>query len=802
MSFKKGLKRGGLILFILLLVGLVSSFLYVNHLKKRALPDYNKSINLGLISPVEIYRDSFAVPHIYAKNELDLYQSVGYITAQDRLWQMDLLRRVTQGRVSEIVGDKAIKFDLLMRSLQLRKKSDGIIAQSSDTLINILEAYAAGVNQYIEDNKDHLPQEFSILGYTPEKWEIQHSLNLIGYMAWDLTPNYKAELILERIKRKIGGDLVQEFVPETNTNTNIYPAFKLNDSTSLTWHNVLEEYDEIINELGLTVFSGSNNWAVSSQKSSTGNAILANDIHLKLGLPGIWYQIHEVVEGKLNVTGLLLPGQPFVVSGHNENVAWGLTNLRVDNIDFYEERVNKKDTSKYEFNNKLLPITYQKEIIISKGKEHHKTIRRTKRGPIISDWTAVDSENTISMKWVGSHQFSNEVKGLYLFNHAKNWTDFSEGVSNFGAVAQNINYADVEGNIGLRVGAGIPIRKNGTGHFVSPGWTDEFDWTGYVPFDSLPYTFNPSSNIVSSANNKTVDDDYPYYINRWFCTPYRAERIIQGLANKEKVSVQDCKDLQNDYYSIFAKQLTPVILESLKRADLSELEQEGIKLLEHWDYVLDTESSEATIFENFCIYFLESVIKDELGEELFKDFASNGAFPPIMIHKLWRHPNLKLFDDITTEPIESYSNCIENAYKLTIKNLKERYGEEGINNWSWGKEHSLTLKHPLGNNKLLDFIFNYNSQKYPVGGSFHTVSPFMSNYDNYQETDHGASQRQVYEVGDWDNSYSTLPSGNSGLTESEHYLDQLELFINGEYHKDYFSKEKVLSNAKYRTTFN
>ncbi len=800
MSFKKVLKKSFIILIGVLFIGLISSIIYINHIKSRALPDYIESVKLGLSNTVEIYRDSFAVPHVYASNEFDLYKSVGYLTAQDRLWQMDLLRRVTQGRISEIVGDKAIKFDLLMRSLQLNKKSEGIIEQSSDTLITILEAYAEGVNQYIADNKDNLPQEFSILGYTPEKWEIKHSLNLIGYMAWDLTPNYKAELILEKIRRKIGDSLAQEFVPETSTETFIYPHFKLKDTTSLAWHNVLEEYDKIINELGLTVFSGSNNWAVSSKKSNTGKALLANDIHLKLGLPGIWYQIHEVIEGELNVTGLLLPGQPFIVSGHNEKVAWGLTNLRVDNIDFYQEKISKEDTTKYEFNNELLNITFQKEVIKSKGVEHHHTIRRTMRGPIISDWTAVGSENTISMKWVGSHQFSNEVKGLYLFNHAKNWTDFSEGVANFGAVAQNINYADVEGNIGLRVGAGIPIRKKGTGHFVAPGWTDEYDWKGYVPFDSLPYTYNPSSNIVSSANNKTVNDDYPYYINRWFCTPYRAERIVQVLNSKPKVSIEDFKALQNDYYSILAKQLSPVIIEHTKNTSLTELEKEGIQLLENWDYVLNKESPEALVFENFCVSFLEKVIKDELGEELFKDFSSNAAITPIMIHKLWRSPNLKLFDDVSTDVVENYSVCIEKAYKEAIRNIKERYGVD-TNNWMWGKEHTLTLKHPLGKNKLLDLVFNYNSEKYPVGGSFHTVSPFFSNYNNYKEVDHGASHRQVYTVGDWDNSYSVLPSGNSGLTTSKHYLDQLELFINGEYHRDYFSRKKVEENTLYKTTF-
>ena len=801
MTFKKVFKRGLLVLIILLVLGGIAICFYVSNLKNRSLPDYSQTIELGLKATVEIYRDSFAVPHVYAKNELDLYKSVGYLTAQDRLWQMDLLRRVTQGRVAEIVGEKAIRFDLLMRSLQLGKKSEDIIAKSSDSLIHILEAYASGVNQYIEDNKNTLPQEFSILGYEPEQWEVGHSINLIGFIAWDLTPNYKAEIILEKIKRKLGEDLALEFLPEANTQEVVFPEFDITDTTSLAWFDVLEDYSTIIDELGLTVFSASNNWAVSAEKSESGKALLANDMHLKFGLPGIWYQIHEVVENKLNVTGVLLPGQPFIISGHNDSIAWGLTNLRVDTIDFFEEKIEDVDSTKYHLNDDLIPITYQKEIIKYKGKQKEFNVRYTHRGPIISDWTDIGSNKTISMKWVGSHQFSNEVKGLLGLNKANNWNEFSDALTNFGAVSQNVNYADTKGNIGIRTCGSIPIRKKGKGSFIAPGWTNEYDWVAYVPFDSLPYSYNPSSNIVASANNKTVDDTYPYYINRWFCTPYRNERIREFLNQKDKISINDFKDLQNDYHSTFAEKFVPTIVDVVSKSELSELEKKGVELLKKWNYELNKESPEALIFENLCMNFLKVVIQDELGENLYSSFSSNGAITPIMVHRISNNKSLALFDDVRTSKKEVYEGCVLKAYQLAIKSIKTSFGGD-IDSWNWGKQHQLIIKHPLGKVKALDFLFNYNSNEYEVGGSFHTVSPYFYSYNEVGNVVNGASHRQVYTVGDWDNSYSILPTGSSGLSHSPHYLDQLKLFIKGEYHPDYFSKEKVKQVMKYKTLFN
>lgn len=800
MKSKRLLKKIGFLLLIVVIIGIITAYFYSNHLKNRALPDYNKIVDLELIDSVEVYRDSFAVPHVYAKNEIDLYKSVGYLTAQDRLWQMDLLRRVTQGRVSEVVGEKAIKFDLLMRSLQLDKKSADIIEKSSDSLIHILQAYADGVNLYIKNNKDKLPQEFTILGYEPEQWKINHSVNLIGYIAWDLTPNYKAEIILEQIKRRLGDDLVNEFLPEANTNEVVFPEFDFSDTTSLAWYSVLENYSTIIDELGLTVFSASNNWAVSAQKSNTGNAMLANDMHLKFGLPGIWYQIHENVKDKLNVTGVLLPGQPFVISGHNDSIAWGLTNLRVDNIDFYEEKINANDTTKYELNEDLIPITYKKEIIKYKGEEKYFNVRYTHRGPIVSDWTELGNEKAISMKWAGSHLYSSEVKGIWQLNKAKNWEDFSEALKEFGAVSQNVNYADTKGNIGLRTCGGIPIRKKGKGSFITPGWVDDYDWNGFVPFDSLPVSYNPQSNFVASANNKTVDDSYPYYINRWFCTPYRMERISDFLGEKDKVSIDDFKDLQNDYTSTFAKQFIPKIVTVLTEQKLNNIETKGFKLLQNWDYKLESSSSEALIFENFCMEFLKATISDELGEELYTKFSSNGAITPIMVHKLSNSTSLALYDDVNTTTKESFEDCVIKAYKNALESIKSLHGEN-VDTWKWGNQHQLTIQHPLGKVKALDFIFNYNSKSYAVGGSFHTVSPYFYSYNEKGNVKNGASHRQIYTAGDWDNSYSIIPTGNSGLSNSPHYLDQLDLFIQGEYHPDYFSKEKVIENQSYKTVF-
>ncbi len=797
------LKKIALIFLILIVVSLLGGLIFRYHLMHRALPDYDESLSLShLTDEVTVHRDAYGMPHVYAQNEADLYRAVGYLSAQDRFWQMDLLRRVTLGRVSEIVGEKAIPLDLLMRSLELTKKSNQLINNTDPKIVAALTAYADGVNQYLEDYKDKLPQEFTILGYTPEKWEIMHSVNLIGYMAWDLTPNYNAEFILEKMKKKVGQQNLKHFVPnESDTTAYIFPDFELNNATT-TALGILDDYDDLMQELGISIFSASNNWAVSGKKTASGQPILCNDMHLKLALPGIWYPMHQVVEGGVNVTGVVLPGQPLVVSGHNENIAWGMTNVTVDNIDFYQEKINPQDTSQYLYNGEYRSIRQVEETIKLKGGEEKKrTIRYTHHGPIITDFRELDGSQPLAMKWVGSDIESDEFRTIYLLNNANNWSDFKEAIRSFGAVSQNINYADVEGNIGLYCAAGIPIRKSQTPYTVSPGWTDSTEWQGYVPFEALPFEYNPESGYVASANNKTVAN-YPYYIGNWFAPEYRISRIRELLEVENKITPNYMEGIITDFHSNLAEEIVPTIITVLQshKTELSTTEKESIQLLSSWNYDMSTESAAALIYNQTIVSFLEVVLKDELGDSLFTEMAGNNMLATSIFDIAWFHTDWPFHDNISTEKHENLEDNILLAFKSSIVQLTKDIGTDP-NAWQWGKNHQLTLEHPLGKVAIVDLLFNYNKGPYEMGGSKNTVAPFHYQFDNPKKVTHGPSQRHIYTVGNWDQSQTVIPGGISGQTASPHYADQLELYLKGTSHGDFFSKKVVEKNTTYTMTF-
>jgi penicillin G amidase len=352
---------------LIILVTLIVGYILLNQIRSNALPDYSADATLnGLTQEVTVLRDSFAIPHIYAQNEADLYRATGFTMAQDRLWQMDLLRRVTQGRLSEIMGSDQLNTDLLMRALRIQEKSEKVLAQTSPEILEALEAFAEGVNYYMANFP--LPPEFRILGYKPEYWQPVHSVNLIGYMSWDLTSGWGTKIMLHRMAREVSPELLRELIPTSETHsTPVLPEFQ----SELIIGETLLSANRKLERMGAQVFFGSNNWAVSGGKSKTGKPLLANDMHLSLFAPGIWYQMHQVAEGTLNVSGLVLPGQPFVICGHNDSIAWGMTNVAVDDLDFYAETINE-DSTKYLLDGQWVDLLIKEEVVkIKQGEAIH-----------------------------------------------------------------------------------------------------------------------------------------------------------------------------------------------------------------------------------------------------------------------------------------------------------------------------------------------------------------------------------------------------------------------------------------------
>jgi penicillin G amidase len=790
--FKKILTISGIVLVILLFAG----YLFVRNITRDSLPDYNQDLTLsGLHGEVTVLRDAHAVPAIFAENEEDLYRAVGYVMAQDRLWQMDLLRRATTGRLAEIFGEDLTETDHLLRALRIPEKSAIILNQSEKDLIDALVAFSDGVNQFIDRNSGNLPPEFRILGYKPELWEPEHSVNLTGYMAWDLNMGWSTEVILHKLKQELNNDKLRELVPNMELHSRyVHPRF------TQDLRSILREPSARLHDLGLQIFSGSNNWAVSGDKSTTGKPIFANDMHLGFMAPGIWYRMHQVVDGRLNVTGVLLPGQPFIIAGHNERIAWGMTNVMMDDIDFYRETVNPDNHHQYMFMGEWRNMEVRTESIVTgKNSSVERDILFTHRGPVISGYKDLDDE-VISMRWIGN-EFSNEIRSVYLLNRAGNWEEFRDAVSTFISVSQNINYADVDGNIGLQTAAGIPIRE-GDGVYVVSGEDDRYDWKGLVPFDQLPYTYNPPTGFVVSANNRTVADDYPYYISHWFDQSARYDRIREMLMEKERLSVGDFIRMLGDKKSKLTERMLPGLLFELQEMPRpNRNEQRAFEMLREWDMVHRPESPEALIFEKFYNQFLENILLEKMGEELYREFVGDKILVRSFVDLVWtKRESAWLTGDRSFTGPGSFRDIVHKSFYETVEWLELNHSPNP-GRWAWGNVHKLEIGHPLGSVWLLNRIFNFNRGPFSPGGSFHTVCPYAYRYDDPFKINHGASQRHIYSTANWDESLSVLPTGISGIPASDYYCDQTELYLTDNYNADLFSRDLVEKAARYSMRF-
>ena len=871
---KPAIKLALSILVIIICLILIILFLFWRRFWLSTRPVYSGQIEMaGLMEPVEIIRDEFAVPHIFARQERDLYRATGYVMAQDRLWQMDLIRRLTSGRLSELFGPDFMETDLLLRALRIPEKARRVLASSPASALEAVRAFSEGVNAFIETHKKNLPMEFRLLHYQPEPWLPGHSASLIGYIGWDLAFAWGIETIIWQILEKMKNqeEKLTEILAEPMNPVYVYPNFSLPEITETqglnserrpektgnispfpgsensllispasSWMRNMKmgqsegggkvsaidflagsEFSDLtsptlalkkketgsgdliepamlLQKLGLTIALNSNNWAVSGAKSLTGKPLLANDMHLALNLPSIWYPLHQFLEGKFRVSGVALPGEPFIVAGHNEHIAWGITNVMADDIDFYLEKIDPARPDHYFFEGQWRPMEVRKEKIrIKGGKEVTGELRFTHRGPIISEFKKI-KERSISMRWTGFEE-SNELLAVYLLNRARNWPEFREALRFFRSLSLNMVYADTEGNIGLQLAGGIP-RREGPGWNLFPGELASSDWQGLVPFEELPFIYNPPDGLAISANNTSLDKSYPHYISYFFLSPVRAERIRDFLTEKAKLTPQDFARLQIDLQSRLVSRLKPLIINILlKLSTLSDIEATALQLLRSWDGSMEASSPAATIFEILYFELGRQFLADELGEDLGRRFVAMGSniFLPAFLERVLLSRKSAWADDITTsDKIESVEAIVERSFRSTINYLIKTRGRN-IDNWQWGKLHCLTLSHPLGQVRLLNWLLRLKRGPFPVGGSFHTVCAFGYVSDSF-EVKHGPSQRHIYDLDDWDESLTILPGGVSGVASSPHFDDQIRLYLEGKYRRDFFSKEKIESAARHR----
>jgi penicillin amidase len=662
--------------------------------------------------------------------------------------------------------------------------------------VKAVEAFCNGVNEYIEKSENKLPLEFTLLGYKPEPFAPVTCANLIGYMAWDQGLGWN-EMILEQIRVKVGDSLYRELIPGNALNkTRGYPFYS-KDSLLLPFQASLLKADNILEDMGLHVFSGSNNWAVSGKRSSTGKPLLCNDMHMSLSVPGTWYQMHQIIPGKLDVSGVVLPGQPYVICGHNQRIAWGITNVMADNVDFYEEKISESDSLQYLYKNKWEKMEIRKEVIYIKGGTKVEFVNRyTHRGPVISKFKGIPGR-AVTIHWVGD-EMSNVPRSLYLLNRAGNWKEFTDAISTYKPIISNIAYADIEGNIGLYCAGGIPIRNRDFDGIILPGWTDKYDWKGFIPFENLPHSFNPANGYVSSANSKPVGDDYPYHIGTWFCQTSRIDRIREMIEQKPVLSPEDMKVIQNDQHSVMARNMNKKIVELLSAlSDLDKAEKTGYEILKKWEGGdMNKNLVAPTVFESFYVKLGDNLLRDEMDSALYSSYFKEWAIE-FALANIWNNSASAWWDDITTTKKETMTDIVRKTLGNSVNGLIADYGAD-TTNWKWGNIHTLSLQHPLGKVNILNKVFKLNRGPMKVGGSSYTISPYNYTLKEAFRSVFGSSQRHIYNLADWDASYTVIPTGNSGVPASKFYCDQTQLYINGQYHQEYFSGDSVKGHEKYQ----
>ncbi|MEW6061306.1 MAG: penicillin acylase family protein [Bacteroidota bacterium] len=770
------------IVFVFIVLSVVG-FFALKYLVTKSFPTYDGELHLqGLHNPVTIYRDEFGVPHIVAENEHDAFFAQGFVHAQDRLWQMDLARRAGEGRLSEILGTRTIKFDKLLKTIGFKRIAEQLEKQISPKSREILQAYADGVNTCIRLQKGKYPIEFDMLNYEPEVWKPVHSLMIARLMAWELNISWHVDVVLGELVARFGEEKAKEVFPTYPENAPVIVthSFNVHDLEPLQRFATLhQQFKQFFGTTGTHI--GSNAWAVSSAKSASGAAMLANDPHLGLSQPAKWYEIH-LSAGAFNVVGVSLPGTPLVIIGHNSNIAWGLTNVMADDADFYLEKADSLGADRYYYRNEWKEMEIIHDTIVVKDSASVPiTIKKTLHGPAINEIYPLDhfaSSNLITMRWTG-FEMSDELLGIYRVNAASDWQSFLNGVREFSVPGQNFVYADAKGNIGFKPGVRLPKRNYNNPTLPVPGWTGEYEWSGFISFDDLPQLFNPPEGFVATANNKT-SNSVAYHISNLWEPPSRIQRIREVLQSKTTLDIADFKQLQNDYYSHFAHDVTPFIVNAYRTTPVHDQRLETVlNYFQNWNYQYSKDDVPTTIFETFFNHLLRNTYLDEMGENLFHQYIFLANVPYRVTMTLLNDSTSQWFDNTATEQRETRDDIIRKSLQDAITDLSNRLGND-VREWRWGRVHTLTLRHPFGGIKVLESIFNIGPME--VGGSGTTVNNGEYHFTLPYEMTLGPSMRKIVDFANINDALSVLPSGQSGQPLHPHYADQTPLWNNGEYH--------------------
>jgi penicillin amidase len=793
---------------VTVIILIVAAGLVFYNMLNASLPEYNGTVSVqGISDKVEIYRDSMAVPYILAKTENDAAFALGYLHAQERMFQMDLIRRAGEGRLSEIFGSSTLLFDKMFRTAGLKRAAEKMLAALKPEMSKFLEAYSGGVNQYIKEAKGRYPVEFDVLDYDPYEWQPVHSLIIVRMMAWELNISWWTDLIYTNLVQALGEEKVIQILPDWDENAPfiIPPEVKNYPKITTAIVDIDKDFRNFIGIDGTHI--GSNNWAVGDSISATGKPIIANDPHLAFSAPGKWYAA-VIRSDKWNVDGVTIPGIPGVVIGKNKNISWTLTNIMLDDADFYIEQIDSAG-QKYFFNNKWNDLNiYEEEIKVKDSLDVKIKIRSTHRGPLISDihpYTFIFPFNNypaLSMRWVGNDT-TEELNSFYLINRAANWNEFESAVSLFSVPGQNFVYADDRDNICYLFGGKIPKRESPSPTFVYDGTTDKYDWKGFVSPAEIPVLINPQQNFIATANNKVIKN-FKYHISNLWEPSSRIERINYLLKKKDEQSVEDFKNYQLDLISPYAEKMTGYILSAFKDVEITDDNLNlCLEIFREWDFEMNEFSQVPAVYSVFFRHLLKNTYEDEMGEDLFNEFIFVASIPYRSILRLLSNPEHPWFNNIKTTKTETRDDIIRKSLVDALGELELQFGKD-VKNWQWGILHKVVFKHSFsGAYSLIDKYIDIGP--FPVGGDgstlFNTEYSLSKRIEGFPRFDSepfenivGPSMRYIFDFSRPDEFNLILTTGQSGNVMSIHYRDMAEMWLRGKYLTIRTDEESIRSN--------
>jgi penicillin amidase len=817
---------------ILIIIVIIALSIFLNNLTKNKSDKEIKEYHFNKINTETIISYNFyGMPHIYASNENDMFFAIGWAQAESRLWQMDFLRRAAYGRLSEIIGEDALSLDKFLRSLEIKKISDSSYNIYDQKTKDILQHFSDGINAYLESNKGNLPIEFALLTYKPEKWKPQDCIAIGKLMALEMSISFISDMTFGEIAQKLGFEKAKELLPSDKEllytlDNQINPLFFQKNNnidsilrsvenyqyTSLQFNSNLSDFVSEFQKLNFFYpQSGSNAWAVISKNTDNPNiksAILANDPHLPLILPPIWFAMQSTCSN-FNLTGFTIPGIPLFLIGRNDNIAWGITNIMLDCADFFVENIDSSGNYYLSSDSIKKKITYYLDTIYIKNKTPYiYYIRKTERSTIISDFHLLKNasfydkslqnkssffdKTALTYEWTGSH-ITNDVSALYKINTARNWQEFLQGRDLWGAPALNFTFASNTGDIGIAPAGLIPNRqKDCNPNFPNPGWQKNSQWNGVLPSNSFPVLFNPEKGFVANANNPLCDS-LPFFVTNYWDKSSRIERITEYLANSQSLTIQDIKNLQMDVISPHSKEMMSVILPILTKYThlMSQNEKDVLNSMKKWKFNHSANSSQASVFNVMHSFILKNTFSDELGGPLYNQYIWVESIPTRKLKEIINQEYNPWFDNVNTKEIENRDFIIFQSYRESIEYLSKIFNSKDYNNWQWGKIHTLKLKHIFAENKLIRPYFSIDPLE--MSGNGTTVN--MEGWSQFSQFDitMGPSARFIADMSD-SLVYMILPGGENGDPTSMHFLDQLTLWKNGAYLKIIHSQSHILSD--------